>query len=67
MGMVSTGLTSENGLNFIEQENYASTSIDFDARALLGGWRSPMKHTNDSIQILGIVFRMGLGLEQMLI
>ena len=37
-GMIFTGLTSENGLNFIEEGNYASTSIDFDERALLGSW-----------------------------
>ena len=56
-GIVSTGLTSENGLNFSEEENYASASIDFDARALLGSWRSPMKHTNQSIQNLGNCIR----------
>ena len=52
-GMVFSGWNSESGISFMEEGNYASTSIDFDERALLGSWRSPMKHTNNSIQNLG--------------
>ena len=46
-GMIFSGWNSmagvESGISFMEEGNYASTSIDFDERALLGSWRSPMK------------------------
>ena len=66
-GMIFSGWNSmagvESGISFMEEGNYASTSIDFDERALLGSWISPMKHTNNSIQNLGNCVQNGAWLR----
>jgi len=48
-----TNFTVSDGLNYSVEEEYTPTIINFDEKALLGSWRSPMKNTNISIDNLG--------------
>ena len=48
-----TNFTIADRLNHSVVEEYIPTTINFDEKALLGSWRSPMKNTNFSVDSLG--------------